>query len=646
MALSKMKLVNIIGKMNDLDDVANILGDTGVFQPDDAADYFSENSEIMPVSIGNEAAPALERIRIVLAETGIKPDIVPPGEYEQKSAEELFYFVDELDRDIGEMIRERNQITEEMKRIEAVIESTEHFIGLDIDITKLRDCRYIKTVFGSLPKESYKKLLAYSDDPYVEFFPCTTDKTRYWGVYVTPLSEADKVDRIFSRLYFEGYSVDEIDGTPAAYIEQQQQKYMELSERYKTLDSKIKSFGEENKEKVLQLFSALCELHAYAAIKSHACTFRHSFILVGWIPSEYEGFIQKSLSEIESLEVTFTDAKDELKHSPPVKLKNRFFAKPFEYYTEMYGLPNYCEIDPSGFIALTYTLLFGIMFADVGQGILLLFAAIYMYRVKKMPLGRLLIPCSICSTIFGMIFGSVFGFESLLNPMYKALFGLKEKPVDVMESDTTMLLIFGAVGIGVVLLLIAMMLNIISSFKRGDVGNALFGVNGFAGMTFYASLVAGLFCNIVLGVNIMTTTYILLLIILPITLVFLREPLSKLIKGESNIFGGSIGSFIVDNIFELFEVALSYVTNTMSFLRVGAFILVHAGMMQVVFVLAGMFGTVGYTITVIIGNLIVMALEALLVGIQVLRLEYYEMFSRFFIGDGRKFTPIKIDNKV
>ena len=96
----------------------------------------------------------------------------------------------------------------------------------------------------------------------------------------------------------------------------------------------------------------------------------------------------------------------------------------------------------------------------------------------------------------------------------------------------------------------------------------------------------------------------------------------------------------MQSFFELFEMCLSYVTNTMSFLRVGAYILVHAGMMLVVFTLADMVGGVGYPIIVIVGNGLVMALEALLVAIQVLRLDYYEIFSRFYVGEGRPFTPI------
>jgi len=326
-----------------------------------------------------------------------------------------------------------------------------------------------------------------------------------------------------------------------------------------------------------------------------------------------------------------------------VKFKNNFFSKPFEYYTDMYGTPNYGEIDPSGFLAFTYSLLFGIMFGDVGHGVLLFFAALFMYKVKGMELGRLLIPCSISSTIFGFVFGSVFGFEHVLDSMYQKLFGLEKKPIEVMESHMTMNIIYSAVAIGMLLVIVAMCLNIYSSLKRKDIGNALFGVNGVCGLLFYTSLVVGLVCSMMLGIKIMTPLYIILLIVIPLILVFFREPLSKLVEGERNFMPESIGSFIVDNFFELFEVCLSYVTNTMSFLRVGAFVLVHAGMMQVVFVLASMFGSTGYVVTLIVGNILVAALEALLVGIQVLRLEYYEMFSRFYIGDGRPYKPVKIE---
>ena len=646
MALAKMKLVNIIGTMETLDDTVAAVGSTGAFQPDDAAEFFSDSESLIPINASNDYAPLLNKLRELMNGAGITPRIVDAPEYDGISADEVKEFVVNTDSELGEMIGRKDLLQQEIDVCEADIENAKHFVGLNLDMQKIAACEYIITRFGKLPKDSYIKLQAYSENPYVEFFPCTHDDAYYWGVYVTPLNEIDRIDRIFSRLFFEKVDIDDIHGKPREYVAEQSDIKDRLTKEIKALQQEIDAYAKDHKDKILKIFTVLCKHHAYLSIKNHACKYRANFVLVGWIPAEYEGQIQKALAPIDNIEVTFTKANEEMKHSPPVKLKNRFFFRPFEYYTEMYGLPNACEIDPSWFIALTYTLLFGIMFADVGQGIMLLIAAIFMYKKMKMPLGALLIPCSIFSTIFGFIFGSVFGFEELLTPVHKALFGTNRKLLDVMEGDTTMMLIFGAVGIGVILLIIAMLLNIVSGFKRGDTGGALFGVNGVAGLVFYTSLIAGLVCSLVLNIKVMNTAYILCLIVLPLILIFLREPLSKLLRGEKKLFEEGIGSFIVDNLFEMFEVALSYVTNTMSFLRVGAFILVHAGMMKVVFVLAGMFGPVGYTITVVVGNILVMALEALLVGIQVLRLEYYEMFSRFYIGDGRKYEPVTIKNIV
>ena len=98
---------------------------------------------------------------------------------------------------------------------------------------------------------------------------------------------------------------------------------------------------------------------------------------------------------------------------------------------------------------------------------------------------------------------------------------------------------------------------------------------------------------------------------------------------------------MVESFFELFEVILTFISNTMSFLRVGGFVMSHAGMMLVVYRLAAMIGGLGYWAVLVIGNLFVMCLEGLVVGIQVLRLEYYEMFSRYYSGGGTPFVSMK-----
>ena len=110
---------------------------------------------------------------------------------------------------------------------------------------------------------------------------------------------------------------------------------------------------------------------------------------------------------------------------------------------------------------------------------------------------------------------------------------------------------------------------------------------------------------------------------------------------QAKILPDNKGMFFVEAFFELFEILLSYITNTISFVRIGAFALSHAGMMEVVLMLGkATSGHPSYLI-IILGNLLVMGLEGLIVGIQTLRLEYYEMFSRFYTGNGRKFKSFK-----
>ncbi len=641
MALSKMKLISIIGMVQHLSEVVTVLGHSGVFHPDDATQFFSETDKFLPVSSKNETSLTLSKLKAIMAQADIKPEIVSIDGY-SKSVDEMSKIVDNIENELGATLKEKEDAVLKIKDCQRQIENSSHFVGLNLEIDKIENCEFIECDFGRLPIDSYKKLQEFDDNDFVQFFPISSDDKYYWGVYTAPLEQADEIDSIFSALYFEHVEVEGLKGTPTDFISKQKELIVELEEKIKELDTKTKAYLTHNKDDMLKIYSKLCEQNAFYSISSYAYRYHDNFILAGWLPAEDEKKLKDELENIESIEVNVSDAKEEIKHKPPVKFKNNFFSKPFEYYTEMYGTPNYNEIDPSGFLAFTYSLLFGIMFGDVGHGVILFIAAMIMYKVKNMELGRLLIPCAISSTIFGFVFGSVFGFEHVLDPMYQKLFNLEEKPIEVMESHWTMTIIYSAVGIGMALVIVAMCLNIYSSFKRKDIGNAIFGVNGICGLVFYTSLVLGLVCSMMLKLKIMNTAYILLLIVLPLILVFFREPLSELVKGEKDWIPKNIGSFIVDNFFELFEVCLSYVTNTMSFLRVGAFVLVHAGMMQVVFVLAGMFSQTGYIITVIVGNLLVAGLEALLVGIQVLRLEYYEMFSRFYIGDGRPYNPVKV----
>lgn len=638
MAVSKVKCLRIIGVTEHLNEAVSVLRSTHSFHPDDPFSFYSDTQQFFPVQVENPYGETIEKFKASLAANGLicKKVDVCRGDFSQ---EKIINYVDEKSRRLTEFAERQSHLRQEIETCRQNIEQIKHFLGLNLDIDKINECRYVKAHFGRLPKESYEKLGEYKNKPFLMFFPCSSDDEYYWGLYMSPISN-NEVDRIFSGLYFENYNFLDLSGTPEHFYDEEQKRLPMLQAELEALENEIRGFVDTEQYNLNLYYSVLDDIRQDYDLMSKAASYKNSFILIGWVPSSMAKKISEELNAVESVECTLTDGSKEIKHSPPVKLKNNALTRGFEFYTEMYGLPNYREFDPTTFIAITYTILFGIMFGDVGHGLMVLLAGIIMKKKLKMPIGSILIPCGISGTVFGFIYGSVCGFEHLLDPLYKVLFGLDEKPISVMEPAMTNNIIYIAVGIGFALVTVAIILGIISSFKMKDLESAIFGNNGICGLIFYVSLAVGLVCQILLGITVLTPLYITVLIVIPLLLIFLREPLGRLVQGKKDWQPEKWGEYCVQNFFELFEVLLSYVTNTMSFLRVGAFVLVHAGMMEVVFTLANMATGVGYVAIVVIGNIFVMALEALLVCIQVLRLEFYEMFGRFYKGDGRAFIPV------
>ncbi len=644
-AVSSVKVASIIGVLPALDEVIKVCGKSGIFHPDDALSFYSKNNNFVPLSEGNPYSEPLRKLKDMVKRAGMKLQLVDIADFEV-SLKEINDYVNYINYKMGLLLEKKQDILNRITKHQKAQENIGHFIGLDLNLAEIFACKYIKVRFGKLPKESFEKLNASGEDPYMLFFPCTVDEKACWGVYFAPLENIAEVDRKFAGLYFERMWLNQISGTPETELEIIKGLIADTNAELENINRKIESFWKTQKDQCLRFYTKLEEMNTYFTIKNYVSKYNESFILVGWIPQEEEENFAHQLSDVYGIEFSIERADNEEKHSPPVKLKNNRFSRPFESFVEMYGLPSYNEIDPTVIVSVLYTLLFGIMFGDFGQGIVLSVVGAVMWRLKKMMLGRILIRCGFAASVFGLIYGAVFGLEHVLDPMYKALFNLDEKPVDVLEPKTVMTIIILAVILGAGIIILSMILNIYSSLRRRNYENALFGQNGVAGLIFYGSLVAA-GGTMALGVNVVSLPYVLGLMILPAVLIFFKEPLGKLLSRAPDWKPKKWGEYMVQNGFELFEIMLSYVTNTMSFLRVGAYVLVHAGMMMVVFTIAQIMpgGVVGYTLMAVFGNVFVIALEGLLVGIQVLRLNFYELFSRFFEGQGRPFAPIRVSEE-
>ena len=639
MAIAKIKCLRVIGVKDRLLETADALVSMECFEPDDPLSFHSDIKMFVPVSAANPYSEDIEKFNAAVSSVDIKCRLkpIPSGEITDETLEKIRKTVDE----INEFADKRIKLEDEIATCEKVMEQLKHFLDLDVEIGKINECRYIKANFGKLPKESFEKMQEYSDNPFVIFFPCSTDDDFYWGLYISPMADSDEVDRIFSELYFESCGVLELDGKPSEYYKEQEEKLPKLRQKLENLKAEFEEFKKKRSSDLDYYHSCFTEQQRKYDVMAKTVTFSKSFMMVGWIPAEKADEVVEKLSSIETLECKLTDGKAEMKHCPPVRLKNNIFTRAFSYFTEMYGLPGYNEFDPTAFVAITYTVLFGIMFGDLGHGLVVALVGLFMSKKLKNPIGAVLVPCGISGAVFGVLYGSVFGNEEALDWFYVDILHFDGKPIEVMSAESTNIIIYGAIGIGIALVLLAMLLNIFVSLKTNDKEEGIFGCNGIAGFVLYGSVIAMLISSVLFQKDIASPLYIICLIVVPLLLIFLKEPLGRLASGKKDWQPESWGGYCVQSFFELFEYALSYLSNTMSFLRVGAFVLVHAGMMFVVFTLAEMTSGFGYWAIMVFGNAFVIGLEALLVCIQVLRLEYYEMFGRFYKGSGRPFKPVK-----
>ncbi|MCF0143423.1 MAG: ATPase, partial [Parasporobacterium sp.] len=287
------------------------------------------------------------------------------------------------------------------------------------------------------------------------------------------------------------------------------------------------------------------------------------------------------------------------------------------------------------FLGLTYSFIFGAMFGDLGHGLVLLIGGALIYFIKKSQLAGIISCAGFFSSIFGVLFGSVFGFENIIEPLWLSPMKAMSTLNFVGRIKTVFVL---AVAFGMFLMLVLMIINIISSIKQKDFKSCIFSQNGIAGFVFYGSLTLVVF--LFMGNKPLPASIILVLLLgVPALCIALKEPLTNLLNKKKALETG-VGMFCIEAFFDLFEVCLTFLSNTLSYLRIGAFALSHAAMMEVVLSLTGYAeGGQGSIVGLILGNVVVIGFEGLIVGIQVLRLEYYEFFSRFYKGSGRAFTP-------
>jgi V/A-type H+-transporting ATPase subunit I len=291
---------------------------------------------------------------------------------------------------------------------------------------------------------------------------------------------------------------------------------------------------------------------------------------------------------------------------PPVTFRNPGWVRPFELFPKLLGTPGLAEADPSLMLAILAPLIFGFMFADVGQGLVLLVAGLLLRR--RYPLLALLVPGGIASMIFGVLFGSAFALETVIPALWM-------RPLDAP------LTVLGATfGLGAAVVLLGLALDALQHHWVGQAGRWSASRGGL--VLAYVGVLLTFFDRLALWLLPLGATWFV------VGFVSCSPAGTRLAR-----IGPGIGEFL--------ESALQIGVNTLSFLRVGAFALAHSGLSVAITGLAAAASPRAFAIVVLVlGNLFVIALEALVAGIQTTRLVLFEFFVRFLRGAGREFRPL------
>lgn len=649
-----MSEIELIVPARDLVAVTKVLSGHGVFHQAD-----SHYPGLGAGAGGNnwqEAASGYagleRRIQLILQALSINE-----GKLQVSKEFEAMGDLDAIRSIVGQLEEEVKKITDQLsmekkhlEQLESTLRQIEPVADIDINISSLRNSRYLFSILGLMPAANVERMqTSLARVPNV-FLTLRSDAGQSVVWLAGTRSNADVLERAARSAYLSPLNLsDEYQGVPARIMESIHKTIEKTNQNIADLQADISHLAQTRQE---QLRALLWDVHASRVMSEAVVRFgqlRYTYVVTGWVQTDNLEVLTQRL-KVASREIlieTLPTARSGHNSDVPVAMQNSKFLKPFQMLVNTYARPRYGEFDPTILIAITFPLLFGAMFGDMGQGLVLvllgwLLGSGRVAALKSMAgLGGLIQICGVSATIFGAIYGSFFGFEdiSIFGEEFR-LFGV-HLPFSPIHNILQILMV--AIGAGVVLLILGFLIGIFNGIVSREWGHLLFGHNGVAGFMLYLSLLGiGAASLHILPIS---PVVFVVLAVLSAAAVMFSEVFIHLVEGYRPLVNGGMGTYVIQAGVELFEVIISFLSNTLSYVRVGAFAVAHGGLSAAIFILAELVSPakgLPYWLVVAIGNLFIVGFEGLIVGIQTMRLHYYEFLGKFFTGGGMRFEPLAI----
>ncbi|MBK5200525.1 MAG: ATPase [Spirochaetaceae bacterium] len=484
------------------------------------------------------------------------------------------------------------------------------------------------------------------------------------GIFSTMTLSRDSanVSQVLEMLGWEESADSKLqrDGS-LAVIDKLSIEIMECTQKKEEIEEQVAEKIQEQEPKLLEMWCNL-RLHELSdQIRSYFKYTNNTTLFSGWVPTKDANKVETAIFSATDGQcvIDWTDVTDSIYETIPVAMKSPKIFRPFEKLVSNYGTPEYGSINPTPFVAAAYLSMFLLMFADLGQGFILFLIGLGMtINFKKNPMkpdgiinrgvAVLMIYLGIVSMIGGIIFGSCFGYPIIHAVWFNYHEVVQGHPLAGTPVQSVMDILGICIKYGIIIIFIGLGINWINLLRKRRWGEFLFSRTGVSGTIMYLAGLYVAFGYVRSGfVSFSFNNWITIVLISGAIGILIKEPFiwltdkkSRHGKSFSSVVSHALGMWII----ELLETFISYMSNTLSFLRVAGMGIAHVSLMGAFEQLSTIPGThtfAGIAIFVA-GNVLVITLEGLSAGIQALRLNYYEFFSKFFNGTGIAYSPVSL----
>jgi vacuolar-type H+-ATPase subunit I/STV1 len=543
-----------------------------------------------------------------------------------RDTEKDLLFVFRTKRITERLQRIRSRIQEKMAIVVEQSEYAEALSSMGIDPSAIKKARLARMVFGRVVDTT-------PDLPVDGRFIMTRT-----GSYIFGASMPEDAPEMFELLNKYDF-IDKTAEVSREPLEELKKHAHSLKHRLEILERYSNRLREEKGPALKQLYSSYKGYEEVLRAMRLSLFSAKAMFITGWMDARDKQRLVKLLQKLCGDRFILSEERD---REAPVRMRNIRLFKPFELIVKMMGTPANSEIDPTPLAAMTFILVFGLMFGDLGQGLILAMAGLVLKFIagknSQEDLGQaggILFVCGLFAAFCGILYGSLFSSEHLIPALW------------LRPAENIMRLFSVTILLGAVIIVIGLCVNIINAFINADYVEALLEKRGLAVLILYSAIV-------LFAVRYMSHHQAPALwetgvfIIAPILVFCLRGVLGPVLFKAKKPH--DIAEYITETVMDVVEIALSMFANTVSFIRVGAFALSHAGLSIVTYTLAGMadpgMKSVGAVSILVAGNIFIIGFEGMICGIQSMRLEFYEFFSKFYRGDGVVFSPFILKAKM